>query len=369
MNAPSMINIQKAQNEYLELLLGYEEFVRGEDLSIIKICELLDEINCFWLERLKIIEFELDELTDTKMCFALFGAVFLDTSDYEHYYFKSFGDAHIIPDSLLKLDVFFRIPPEKLNYNFTTDYFKKAYFNTIKVLTIYKGYFLILPINEIVLEYADERNELIDSFFWKFLSSAFETEFRNREEFYEKFRTFEEIDKGLIGFFRQNLIFNDVNDLQKSLSARIQRYQADQDNISTLNSDRQEAEMFLIPVYSYVAQVADMLFICSILRVNPYIRFDVTFFYLVLVMNVFVEDIILREMIEKSIICYLFRKTFDTDVFSKYTFFDYCQRLEQNPMMNRVITNIRNSEINIFKEKTENVVSIIAKEFQSLSQD
>lgn len=127
MNSLRMINIQKAQNEYLGLLLGYEEFVSGDDLSLMKICELLDEIKCFWLERLKIIEFELDELTDNKMCFALFGAIFLNVSEYEHYYFKSFGDTHIIPDPFLKMETFFRIPQEKLNYEFTTDYFKKAY--------------------------------------------------------------------------------------------------------------------------------------------------------------------------------------------------------------------------------------------------
>ena len=159
MKSTTMINIQKAQDEYLKLLLEYQEYVVGGDLSVTRICELLDEIKCFWLERTKIIEFELEELTDNMMCFALFGAIYLDVSEYEHYYFKSFGDRQILLDPILKMDSFFRISQNKINYEFTTNYFKKAYLDTIEVLTTYKGCFLILPIDEIALEYADQRHE------------------------------------------------------------------------------------------------------------------------------------------------------------------------------------------------------------------
>jgi len=290
MNSPTLINIQKAQEEYLELLTQYKEYVHEEGLSITIICALLDEVKCFWLERLKIIEFELDELAESKTCFVLSGAIFLNVPEYEHYYFKSFGDCHLLPDPFLKMELFFRIPEEKINYNFTTTYFKRVFIDTIETLTTYKGSFYVLPIHEISVEDPQKHRELLDTFFWRFISNAFNSEFKNNEEFCSKYRSFEDIEGDLNDFVREHLIFNGFSDSKLSLRERLEQYRGEQTNISSLIADRSEAQRFLISVFSYVSQIADILYICSILRINPFIRFDVTLNYLTLVMYTFIEE-------------------------------------------------------------------------------
>jgi len=115
MNKPFLKNILKSQEEYFEIALQYRDIVEKDDLSIEQIAMILDEIKCFWLEHLKIIEFELEELTEKNSCFLLSGAIYLNVSNYEHYYFKSFGDYHLLSDPFLKMEHFFRIPEEKID--------------------------------------------------------------------------------------------------------------------------------------------------------------------------------------------------------------------------------------------------------------
>jgi hypothetical protein len=366
MNSPTLIYIRKSQEEYLDLLLQYREYVQGDGLSIARICALLDEVKCFWLERLKIIEFELDELAESTTCFVLSGAIFLNVSEYEHYYFKSFGDCHLLTDPFSKLELFFRIPEEEINYQFTTDYFKRAFFDTIEILTTYKGYFFILPIHEISVDDPERHRELLGTFFWRFISNAFNSDFEDSEEFCSKYGSFEEIESDLNSFTLEHLIFNDFGDIALSLRERIERYQSEQKNLSSRIVGASEAQKFLICVSSYVAQIADILYICAILRINPYIRFNVTFNYLTLVMYTFINEKKLREIIEKALICYLFRKTIEEKRFEKIGFSAYCKRLEDKSLLNNVLEKVRSLGINILKDNPDKVVSIIDEEFSTI---
>ena len=366
MNLPTLINIHKTQEEYLELLLQYRGYVQGEDLSIEKICNLLDEVKCFWLERLKIIEFELDELADSKTCFVLSGAIFLNVSGYEHYYFKSFGDCHLLPDPFLKMELFFRIPEEKINYEYTATYFKRVFFDTLEILTTHSGYFYILPIHEIAVEDSQKHLELLDTFFWRFISSIFNADFNGNEEFCSKYNSFEDIEGALSNFVREHLIFNDFSDNKLSLRERLEHYRVEQKNISPLIANVSEAQRFLVSVYSYTSQITDILYICSVLRLNPYIRSDVTLNYLTLIMYTFVEEKNLREMIEKALICYLFRKITDKKRFENIEFQEYCKRLVRKPFMNLVLDKVHSLGIDIFRDDTDKVVAIVEEEFRNI---
>jgi hypothetical protein len=205
MKSPTLFNIHRSQEEYLDLLLRYEELVEADNLSVTRICTLLDEVKCFWLKQLKPIEFELEELAEAQTCFVLSGAIFLDVSEFEHYFFKSLGDCHIISDPFSKLEMIFRHPQEEINAVYTTDYFKRAFFDTLEILTTYKEYFYVLPIQEIAVEDTQKHCELRDMFFWRFISEAFGDEFKNNEDFCEKYKNFEEIEAGLTSFVRETV--------------------------------------------------------------------------------------------------------------------------------------------------------------------
>lgn len=366
MNSPTLLNINRSQKEYFELLLQYKEHVRADDLSVTRICALLDEVKCFWLKQLKALEFELAELAESRICFALSGAIFLNVSEYEHFFFKSLGDCHIIPDPFSKLELIFRHPEEEINTDFTIDYFRRAFFDTLEILSTYKEYFYILPIQEIAVEEPKEHLELMDMFFWKFISEAFDGDFKSHEEFHGKYKNFEEIEVGLNSYVRENLVFNHLSDYKLSLRERVEKLSGQYTNISSAINLKSDAQRFLIAVFSYIAQVADILYVCSVLRINPYIRFDITFTYFTLVMNIFSDDENLRRMIEKTLVCYLFYTTIDKSKFENIAFSDYYKRLEDKSLLNSILEKIHVQEIDIFKDDTSKAVEIIKEEFENI---
>ena len=366
MKLPTLLNINRSQKEYLNLLLQYKEHIQADDLSVTTICALLDEVKCFWLKQLRPIEFELEELTESKTCFVLSGAIFLNVSEYEHYFFKSLGDCHIISDPFSKFEMIFRHPKEEINVAFTVDYFRRAFLDTLEILTIYKEYFYILPIQEIAVEDLQKHSELLDIFFWRFVSSIFNDEFNSHEEFCRKYRSFEEIEAGLSGYVRECLIFNHPSDRNLSLRERLEKLSGEYTNVSSAINLKSDAQRFLIAVFSYIAQVADILYVCSVLRINPYIRFDITFTYFTLVMNVFTEDENLRRMIERTLVCYIFYRIVDESRFENIAFPDYCRRLEDKSLLNSVLERIHTQEIDVFEDDVSKAVKIIDEEFETI---
>ena len=149
MTTPSLVNIRKAQDRYFELLLEHRKTLSDSDFSAKTFTIMLDDLKYFWLERLEILEFELDELAADYSCFLLSGAIYLNISNNEHYYFKSLGDFHLLSDPLLKVEPYFRYPEGSINYEDYKDYFKNVYNDLLKILENFKNYFFILPISEI----------------------------------------------------------------------------------------------------------------------------------------------------------------------------------------------------------------------------
>jgi hypothetical protein len=248
MKFPTLLNINRSQREYLDLLLQYKENIQASDLSVTKICSLLDEVKYFWLKRLKPIEFELEELTESQTCFVLSGAIFLDVSEYEHYLFKSLGDFHIISDPFSKLEMIFRKPVDEINVTFTVEYFKQAYLDTLQILTTYKGYFYVLPIQEIAIEDPENHSQFINMFLWRFISGAFNYEFTNKQDFNNKFNSFEEIEAGLNTDIRDYFVFNELSDRNLLLRERVEKYCDQITNISSEVTIESDAKKFLIAV-------------------------------------------------------------------------------------------------------------------------
>ena len=366
MKSPTLLNINRSQEEYLDLLLQYKEYVQAADLSVTKICALMDEVKCFWLKQLKPIEFELEELAESQICFVLSGAIFLNVSEYEHYFFKSLGDCHIISDPFSKFEMIFRHPEEEINIAYTVDYFKRAFLDTLEILTTYKGYFYILPIQEIAVEDPQEHWKLLDMFFWRFISEAFGGEFKSNEDFHKKYKSFEEVEAGLSSYVRDHLVFNHLSDRNLSLRERVEKHSGQYTNISSTIAIKSDVQRFLIAVFSYIAQIADILYVCSVLRINPYIRFNITFTYFTLVMNVFIDDENLKRMIERTLVCYLFYRTINESRFENVTFSDYYRRLENKSLLNSILEKIHTQEIDIFKDDASKIVKIIEEEFKTI---
>ena len=161
-------------------------------------------------------------------------------------------------------------------------------------------------------------------------------------------------------------MFVDLSDRNLSLRQRVEKYSGDYTNIATKITLNSDAQSFLRAVFSYIAQIANILYVCSILRINPYIRLDLTFTYFTFVMSLFTDDENLRRMIEKTFICYILYRTIDENRFGNVTFPEYNRRLENKSLLPSILEKIHTQKIDIFKDEVSRVAKIIENEFETI---
>lgn len=366
MSSPLLVNIHKAQIDYLETISKYKSLIEQEVLSAKDICLMLDDIKLFWLNRIDILEFELEQLTEIYTCFLLCGAIYLNVKDNEHYYFKTLGDYHLLADPFLRMEGFFRVPKKTKSDEKMIAYIKRVYADTIEILSKYRNAFLFLPIREMAVRDEEEHQKLLNKYLLGFLSDALNKELANKGEFYNSFKSYEEIENAMDSYIRDHMIFSCMDDIELPLRERVQRYCEEQPALSALIKNKSEPEIFLILTHSWISQILDILLNCVYLRVNPYIRFDITFHYFTLVMYTFLEDKKLKAMMEKTIIFYILYKTIEESKLIEINFEDYCKRLADRPILNNVIDKMHEIEVDIFKGSLKKVEAIIIEEIEEI---
>ena len=318
------------------------------------------------MKRLDILNIELESLTEHNTCFLLSGASYLNVSENEHFYFKSLGDFHLLHDPFLKIEPFFRISEALINDECINS-FRRILIDSIKVVKNYQSKFLVLPIQLLAVESEQNHRELIDKFFMNFVSSIFGEKYEDQDSFCEDFNTFEDIESQLEPYVRDRIVFNSFYENGISLRRKIEMYSTSQAGYIQLVADQPEAKVFLVTLYSYVAQISDILLICSMLRLYPYIRYEVTFSYLSLIMYTFIEDEKLRDMIEKAIVFYVFRKEMD-GAFEHFESFEcYCEKIAEKRALPKILNSMRENDIDIFQSGIQKVADIIQELFADVA--
>jgi len=79
--------------------------------------------------------------------------------------------------------------------------------------------------------------------------------------------------------------------------------------------------------YSHVSQALDIIMTAISMNMYPYVRADVPFRYLSLIISSFLDDTELKSMLEKTVIFYILYKTVEHNSFQKIDFTEYCERL------------------------------------------
>ncbi|OBQ13323.1 hypothetical protein [Anabaena sp. AL09] len=367
MPQPTLKHIIQFQSEYHELITQFTSSHNIDELTARQIVLFMDEVKYFWIKRLDIIDVELESLTEHNICFLLSGAIYLNVSENENFYFKSLGDFHLLHDPFLKIEHFFRIPECSIDMGVYISYFRRVLIDSIKLLESYKFQFFILPIQLLAVENEQKHRELLDKFFMNFISTIFGKKYENQDSFCEDYNTFEDIENHLEPYVRDRIVFNSFYENGISLRRKIEMHNTSQPGYTQLMADQTEAKVFLVTLYSYVTQISDILLICSMLRLYPYIRYEVTFSYLSLIMYTFIEDEKLRDMIEKAIVFYIFRKKMD-GAFDHFESFEYyCEKIAEKEALPKILNSMRENDIDIFQSGIQKVAEIIQELFADVT--
>jgi len=361
-------NIQKSQKQYLDLIKSYQKQIFSDEINQKQIAMIIDEIQCFWLDKKDILTFELENLTSQRECFMLSGAVYLDVKDNEHYIFKALGEEHIISDPLLKLENFFRVPAQIFDSE-SIEIFRRAYSDVFDILSNYQNVFYILPIHQITISDEKEHIILLQEFYIKLINSVLNEEFKDFDDFFEKYSTYDEIEKNMTPFFKSSLTFDDYNDERLPLKEKIETYINSQNIMISLTKNKSESEKFIIVLQNYVTQIIDILLIASITNITPFIRFKPTFHYLTIVMYTFIKEKYFKNMIEKIIVYYIFHNTVNKENLSKIDFCKFVNITKENNFLNIILKEMKKNRIDIYKTGVEEVGNIIENKFCNVIKD
>jgi hypothetical protein len=368
MKATSFENVIKAQANYLEILLKYEEYFRGNVLEKQKILGLFDEIDCFWLRQVEIINYEVEEIVNENTCFLLSGDIFLRTLNFDHYYFITFGDWDFLNDPIMKMEPFFRVKDLEEITTFTLEYFQKVFLSTIELLRKFPGYFIILPVKDLTID-AEQIIKLSSTFFWRIISSIFNNHYDSFESFRIDFHSYEDIENKLSDDLKKKLIINDFDDINLSLRKRIEKYNGTQIKIHSSFNNLPEEDIFLNIFFSNIAQILDILVICLTLRVYPFVKNDITAHYLTLISPTFSDDPKIKSVIENALIFFIFYKIIPSEKFNNVDFKQYCNAAKRINHLSVISDKINEKKISILDLRAREIAPIIEAEFEKILLD
>lgn len=340
--------LNKIQFEYYQLLSKkLPEMYKGnfENLKKATLLQLIDEIKIFWRKKISLVEFELENSINSTENLLLSGSVYLDVKSNEHYHFSLFADYNIVDDPLLKLESLIRYSDQEIIDSQMIAIFKKAYNDALEISEKYSDVIYILPIREIISKDFDKNQELINSFYWKFISYILNVQLKDEIDFFDKFKKIEDLETEMDDYLLNSLIFTDMNDSKLSLKEKCDKYKKNNPQFRKMNS----VEIFNIATYSYIAQIVDMLINASIFGFTPYIRNNITFKYLILLMNSFLEDKQIKHTIMKSIILHISYNVIPLDELTKYDFFEFTKKTEKRNMLFNIIESLKSSNNDFFQ--------------------
>ena len=110
----------------------------------------------------------------------------------------------------------------------------------------------------------------------------------------------------------------------------------------------------------------DILLVCISFKLIPFIRYEVTFRYLSIVMHTFKDDKPLKEMIEKTIIFYVLYLVIDRKKIFSFEFTEYCKKLSGENLLNNIIARKENNNIDFIEDGVKEIKAIIIDEINKL---
>lgn len=352
-------NIRQYQKEYLNLLEKNIDLINNS-FQLYELVSFIDSVNLFWLERLECIEKELELITRKNYCLLLSGAIYLDYRDYEHYIFRTFGDYHFLNDSILKIENFFRLPPDKIHNPYFHDIFKKAYLDVLNILRHTTDHFYYVPINLIFQKNETNEKEIFESFFWNSISSIFGKEYNEIAGFIKDYKDYESLESSIRPEILQHIVFSNLFDAKRSLRDRVELYLINNKGLDPLFSNTSEPEKFIIALSTYFKQVFEILLISNYFNLTPFIRYDISFYYLLLIMGSNHEEDLNINYLD-CVIFYVFHNSLDKSKLKKYSFENYYAMIKKHDYLKLINNKIINNGL-VVTEINPNVIIEIIKD-------
>ena len=357
------IELKKIQQQYFDLIKS-ADITENDPEFYFKAVALIDKCEAFWLSKKIQLSIILDELTKNQKCFLLSGAIYLDVDGNGHYTFGALGDLNILNDPIVRMRGFFAKGLEGINEN-TKTYFWDALSDTLKIIDQYPNEFLFISIDILYDSVRKENLELIDKIYWDLISDIVNKEIRSIKNLTKAFATIDDIEKSIPKEKLDRLIFNDDSDVELSLKNRLEKY-FNNSQIPLNLSIQNDIARFYFATFSQIQQAVEIIFKCLQFNLIPFIRYEVTIKYFMLIGSAFSKDLDLKETIDYSIIGYLYSAYIETEEVYKIDFKTFFNKCKEQQFIKSIYNKLTNDGNDMHAMHVTEVLDEINNTFTSL---
>lgn len=301
--------IQRMMSEYKILLEKYEPIL--EELTISEYKRLIGEIKMFWYRNQKYVDYFVSHITEDDEVAFLAGAVRLDIVNNGHYEYILVGKKRLINDPLLKMATFYSGTEDEINFEYTNKYLRECIQDMLLLLREYTDDFYILPTEFIKTMDGDEYHTVLVKTAENMILSMFSVKYNNVQEFYAENGSYEDIERNLLPYIREQLIFDGLEDVKKPLRDRCANYLKENGDIMPIMKGIGEAQLFFLLVSQYCMQAIGIVMMMKSYHMIPFIRNDVVFQYFTLLFHSSISDEFLEKNYLDTYIPYVVQKAFD----------------------------------------------------------
>ena len=204
--------------------------------------------------------------------------------------------------------------------------------------------------------------DLINKVYWDIISDLLNKDITSVKMMKTAFSTIEEIENNMSKTSLNSLIFNDVHDVDLPLQTRLEKY-FDETQLTMNINIKNEIERFYFATFSQIQQSLDIIFKCLQFNLIPFIRFDVTFRYFILIGVAFSNDTILKEILTYSIMGYLFSEYIDNEAVYEKDFKTFYNKCKKQHFIESIYNRIIQDGKDIWSYSFEDIINILKEKF------
>ena len=347
------------ENKAILLQAEYKELLR---ITLDKPAEdwfkCIDSIEIFWQKNKALVLCLLHNYFSPWETFVFTAATCIDYANREHFPFLTVGYKHILDDP----SCLYMRP-----YEVITDEYKKVLDTQIKktlednfeILNNCQNEIFILPIRY----FSEVDHELIDLGAGQAFCSLFK-DISSLKEYNQTIHTLKELEKHLKQDSASKIFFGIKKDrLSLTLKERLELYEK---NVDLPIKDANTGELFFFAIYGVMAQSMDVLLICSLYKLIPFLRERATFLYLINFLSFFEEQVDFKIILYFSSIAYITRQLFDTSNIKNISDKTFTEVLNDTNFYDNLVSDLDSQGINKDNFHVDSLSKCIEKHLNNL---
>lgn len=354
-----MDDLKEIQQQYFNLISSYDILDNKVDFYS-KAVALIDSCEAFWLSKKLQLSLIIEDITKDNKCFLLSGAIYLDVAGNGHYTFGALGDINIVSDPIIRMRGFFANGLDEIN-EYTRTYFCDVFSDILTIQKDFSDEFIFISIDVLYDSFLHEDIKLFDKVYWDIISDMLGKEIRSLKGLSKEFASIEEIEKNITKENLNLLIFNDDNDVNSPLAERIKLY-LESSQLPMNLSFQNEIECFYFATSAQIQQSIEIIFKCLQFGFIPFIRNEVTIKYFMLIGGAFPIDSKLKEMVDYTIISYLYSAYVESENVYKQEFKIFHQECKEKHFIETVYNKINSNEKDMHSMHVADVIKVIQDE-------